>query len=125
MQVEDLKAKVPSEYPYLRAIRDNAKPVDLRVYIGGDKENLGEPAPRHFLSVLCDGPPPLFRDGSGRFELANAIANPRNPLTARVMVNRIWQYHFGHGIVRTPGNSANSANGRLIPSCSIFSQADS
>jgi len=103
-RVEELKAKIPPEYPYLRVIRDKAKPVDLRVYIGGDKENLGELAPRHFLSVLCDGTPPLFHNGSGRMELANAIADARNPLTARVMVNRIWEHHFGYGIVRTPGN---------------------
>ena len=99
-----LKSQMPPEYPYLRAIRDKAKTENLRVYIAGDKENLGEEAPRHFLSILCDSEPALFKKGSGRLELAEAIASPKNPLTARVMANRIWQHHFGHGIVRTPGN---------------------
>jgi hypothetical protein len=53
---------------------------------------------------LSDGGPVPFRNGNGRLELAEAIASPRNPLTARVMVNRIWQHHFGSGIVRTPSN---------------------
>jgi hypothetical protein len=48
--------------------------------------------------------PKPFTKGSGRLELAEAIASPQNPLTARVMVNRIWQFHFGQGIVRTPSN---------------------
>jgi hypothetical protein len=54
--------------------------------------------------VLCDGEPPAFTRGSGRLELANAIADARNPLTARVAVNRLWQHHFGQGLVRSPGN---------------------
>jgi hypothetical protein len=55
------------------------------------------------LSVLSNEPVP-FTNGSGRLELANAIASRENPLTARVMVNRIWQHHFGKGLVRTPSN---------------------
>jgi hypothetical protein len=54
--------------------------------------------------ILCSGKPVPFSKGSGRLELAEAIASPKNPLTARVMVNRIWQHHFGAGIVRTPSN---------------------
>ena len=103
-RVTTLKAQMPPEYPYLRAIRDTAKPANLHVYIAGDKENPGEEAPRRFLEILCDGEPPPFTNGSGRLELAEAIATPKNPLTARVMVNRIWEGHFGAGIVRTPGN---------------------
>ena len=102
--VAELKAKLPHEYPYLRAIKDKDKPANIHVYIGGDKENPGAEAPRHFLTILSEGEPSLFTKGSGRLELANAIADARNPLTARVMVNRIWEHHFGAGIVRTPGN---------------------
>ena len=54
--------------------------------------------------MLCDGEPAPFQEGSGRRELAEAIASRNNPLTARVMVNRIWQGHFGQGIVRTSSN---------------------
>jgi hypothetical protein len=60
--------------------------------------------PRRFLSVLAKGEPAPFTAGSGRLELAEAIGRPDNPLTARVMVNRIWLHHFGHGLVDTPNN---------------------
>jgi hypothetical protein len=99
-----LKRALPPAYPFAHTIRDAAKPKIERVRIGGARENLGEPVPHHFLSILCDGEPRPFAKGSGRLELAEAIADPRNPLTARVMVNRIWQHHFGAGIVRTPSD---------------------
>jgi hypothetical protein len=95
---------MPSVYPFLQALRDSEKPHNLRVYIRGNPDNLGEEAPREFLTILSKGDPVPFRQGSGRLELAAAIASPQNPLTARVMVNRIWQHHFGAGIVRTPSN---------------------
>ena len=56
-------------------------------------------------------------------ELAEAIASPANPLTARVIVNRVWQQHFGYGIVRTPSNLARRATGPRIPNCSTISPA--
>jgi hypothetical protein len=56
------------------------------------------------LRILAGDNPPPFKQGSGRLELAKAIASPKNPLTARVLVNRVWQYHFGRGIVGTPSN---------------------
>jgi hypothetical protein len=58
--------------------------------------------PRRFLEMLSNGHPEPFKDGSGRLELAQAIANKANPLTARVIVNRIWMHHFGQAFVRTP-----------------------
>src|SRR5207237_3303692 len=61
----------------------------------------------HAPSILCDGAPKHLASGGGRLELAAAIADPANPLTARVMVNRIWQHHFGRGIVETPSNFGN------------------
>ena len=103
-ELKELKAALPPRYPFAHAIKDSAAPKNLRVQKGGQPENLGEEAPRAFLSVLCDGVPAPFHEGSGRRELAEAIANPKNPLTARVMVNRIWQGHFGQGIVRTSSN---------------------
>jgi uncharacterized protein DUF1553 len=102
--LDKFKYELPPPYPYLHTIRDNEKPANARVHIRGSADNLSDEVPRHFLSILCDGPPPEFHQGSGRMELAAAIANPGNPLTARVMVNRIWQHHFGWGIVRTPSN---------------------
>ena len=61
-------------------------------------------APRRFLAVLSPPERPLFRDGSGRLELAKSIASEDNPLTARVMANRIWQGHFGEPLVATPND---------------------
>lgn len=99
-----LKAAMPEHYPFLHTIADVQTPVDLKLHLRGDPYNLGDAIPRQFLAILSDPQPTPFRHGSGRLELAEAIANPRNPLTARVMVNRVWQHHFGQGIVRTPSN---------------------
>jgi len=103
-RLEELKRSLPEKYPFLRTIKDVAKPANLKIYIRGNKENQGDEAPRSFLSALCPGDPVPFTRGSGRVELAEAIANPQNPLTARVMVNRIWQDHFGVGLVTTASN---------------------
>jgi mono/diheme cytochrome c family protein len=98
------KNALPPQYPFLHTIKDSAKPANIRVHIRGNSENLGEEAPRRFLAILCDGEQRPFSKGSGRLELAEAMANPKNPLTARVMANRIWQHHFGTGLVRTASN---------------------
>jgi hypothetical protein len=80
------------------------KPANLAVHIRGNPKTLGEEAPRGFLTILSGAKATPFEHGSGRLELARAIASKDNPLTARVMVNRIWQHHFGKGLVRTPSN---------------------
>jgi hypothetical protein len=103
-ELAQLKKNLPRQYPFLHAIRDSAQPANARVAIRGDAENLGEEAPRRFLSILCNGKPELFSKGSGRLQFAEAIASPDNPLTARVVVNRIWDWHFGRGIVGGPSN---------------------
>lgn len=103
-RAKQLKDSLPEKYPFLQTITDVEKPVKQRLYIRGDRENPGPEVPPRFLSILCEGEPKPFTRGSGRLELAEAIANEKNPLTARVMVNRIWQIHFGQGIVRTPSN---------------------
>jgi cytochrome c553 len=99
----DKKKTASPTYPVVHALKEAAKPVTMKVHIRGNPETLGDEASRHFLSILGgEGKP--FTKGSGRLELAEAIADPNNPLTARVMVNRIWQHHFGKGLVRTPSN---------------------
>ncbi|MBI1790752.1 MAG: PSD1 domain-containing protein [Acidobacteria bacterium] len=101
-ELEALRKALPEQYPFLHALKESDKPRNARIAIRGDANNLGEEAPRRFLSVLTNGDP--FRNGSGRLELAEAIASPANPLTARVMANRVWQLHFGEGIARSPSN---------------------
>ena len=78
--------------------------VNPRVFKRGNPGNPGEEVSRRFLTVLSGGKPEPFKNGSGRLELARAIASKDNPLTARVMVNRVWAGHFGKGLVRTPGD---------------------
>ncbi|MCE9533526.1 MAG: PSD1 and planctomycete cytochrome C domain-containing protein, partial [Planctomycetes bacterium] len=98
-----LAAKVPPELPMAHGVVE-AKAADMKVYLRGNPYKLGEVAPRRFLRIVAGDTPPLFKQGSGRLELAEAIADPKNPLTARVIVNRIWQQHFGRGIVATASN---------------------
>ena len=80
---------------------------DLPVFVRGDHTNKrDEVVPRGFMTVLSEAvdPPTIPTDGSGRRELAEWITDPEHPLTARTMVNRIWAWHFGRGIVATPSN---------------------
>ena len=77
---------------------------DTPVFRSGDPRDPGDIVPRGFLSLLEDLAPDSRPRGSGRGQLARMIADPRNPLTARVMVNRIWHYLFGRGIVPTVDN---------------------
>ena len=107
-ELQILKKAVPPQYPFLHAVKDSDKPRNVRVHIRGDEKNLGDEAPRRFLSVLCDGQPVPFSKGSGRMELAEAIV--KHPLAARVMVNRVWQWHFGQGIVRSVSNFGQLGN---------------
>jgi hypothetical protein len=75
------------------------------VYARGDVSKPGEKVPRGFLSLLTHQPPPAIpADSSGRRELTEWILADSNPLTARVMVNRVWQSLFGQGLVNTPDN---------------------
>ncbi|MCW5969103.1 MAG: PSD1 domain-containing protein [Blastocatellales bacterium] len=80
------------------------KPADARIHRKGDLKNLGDVAPRGFLRILGGARLPANHKGSGRLELAGWIADAKNPLTARVIVNRIWLHHFGKGLVPTPND---------------------
>ena len=87
---------------------EDGKPQDLNVFIRGNVERKGKLSPRRFIRVLENEHTVAFTNGSGRMELAAAIASPENPLTARVMVNRIWGMLFGKPIVETPSNFGHS-----------------
>ncbi|MDQ6665440.1 MAG: PSD1 and planctomycete cytochrome C domain-containing protein [Acidobacteriota bacterium] len=90
--------------PRAMAMEDVPHPEPAHVFVRGNPNNLGIETPAHFLSCLSSGDPAIFRDGSGRLELAKSITSKDNPLTARVIVNRVWLHHFGAGIVRTPSD---------------------
>jgi hypothetical protein len=98
------KKDLPERYPFLQIIEDKPKLTQQHLWIRGDKNNPGELTPPHFVSILSPGEPARFTHGSGRLDLAEAITDPANPLTPRVIVNRLWQHHFGQGLVRTPSN---------------------
>jgi len=83
-------------------LEDTVHGHDSPLFIRGEAGNKGELVPRRFLQILSAPNRPVFTNGSGRLELALGIASPNNPLTARVMINRIWQYHFGEGFLPTP-----------------------
>ncbi|WP_397569326.1 PSD1 and planctomycete cytochrome C domain-containing protein [Schlesneria sp. T3-172] len=79
-------------------------PHNVRIQVRGEPDQPGAEVPRGFLKVLGGESLPPGTSGSGRWELAQWLTRPDNPLTARVMVNRIWQYHFGRGLVKTPND---------------------
>ena len=97
--VAKVKATHPGRPDCAMALYDAEKPFDPYVFERGKPENKGEPVPRQYLAILAKDERKPFDEGSGRLELAQAIASRDNPLTARVMVNRIWMYHFGKPLV--------------------------
>jgi Protein of unknown function (DUF1553)/Protein of unknown function (DUF1549)/Planctomycete cytochrome C len=101
--------KAPSDFPKLpdgQAVYavGEGTPHNSHIHKRGDPKTLGPEAPRRFLQILGGQIVPADGKGSGRLQLAEWLSSPKNPLTARVMVNRIWQHHFGEGLVRTPNN---------------------
>lgn len=113
-RIASLKKELPEKANEAIGIREGGyqnsrhkEIADMPVYLRGNPYSLGKLASRRLPEIFVEGKQPSIgevTDQSGRLELANWIASPENPLTARVMVNRIWQYHFGRGLVRTPSN---------------------
>ena len=106
-----LKKRLAEPPPVAHGLQEGGTPEskyvgfnDARIQIRGRYDRLGDVVPRRFPGVLVTDEHKPITSGSGRVDLANWIASPKNPLTARVMANRIWQHHFGEGIVRTPNN---------------------
>jgi hypothetical protein len=101
-RIGELMLTHPGSPARAMVVADAEKPKDSPVFIRGEQQSKGEIVPRRFLEIVAGKDRQAFKNGSGRLELAEAIANKDNPLTARVMVNRIWMHHFGQGFVRTP-----------------------
>jgi hypothetical protein len=102
-ELERRKAASPPQFPTAHCLVDSGS-EDMHIAIRGDLRRKGERAPRRFLQILAGEGAPPFDQGSGRRQLAKAVVDPGNPLTARVMVNRIWLQHFGGALVESPSN---------------------
>jgi len=99
---EQIERRIPESI--FGMIGSDEEPHDVQVHIRGNHKNLGEVAPRRFLQVIAGDKQPPVIEGSGRLQLAEWMVHRENPLTPRVMVNRIWKHHFGQGIVRSVDN---------------------
>jgi mono/diheme cytochrome c family protein len=101
--VDSLKVTSPGAPPRAMIVRDGPinEPV---IFVRGNPGRRGKNVPRQFLEIASGAERRPFPRGSGRLDLAEAIVDPHNPLTSRVIVNRIWQHHFGTGIVASPSD---------------------
>jgi hypothetical protein len=101
--ISKLAATHPGAPPRAHILKDKVRLVEPYIYRRGARGNRGPGVPRQFLEHLSKQRKPFSR-GSGRRELAEAIVAPDNPLTSRVLVNRVWAHHFGKGLVQTPSD---------------------
>ena len=102
--VEKWRAEGAGAPPRANVLVDAATPYEPCVFVRGNPNSRGAAVRRRFLSLFAGPNAPPFKHGSGRLELASAIADRHNPLTARVLVNRVWLHHFGKGLVGTPSD---------------------
>lgn len=103
-QLDAITVKHPDAAARAMVVTDSEVLCDPVIFQRGDPTMRGTPVPRQFLKVLSPDQRTPFTRGSGRLELAGAIASPDNPLTARVWVNRVWMHHFGQPLVETPSD---------------------
>ncbi len=109
-QIEKIK-KEAEVVPFCHALQEGGCPGsmyegihDAKIHVRGRYDRQTTEVPRRFPRLFAGDNQPPITQGSGRLQLAEWITRPDHPLTARVMVNRLWQHHFGEGIVRTPNN---------------------
>lgn len=102
-EITDLKKSKP-DLPKVMSVFEGS-PTNLKVHIRGSYLTLGDECPRRFPAIVSQpGQSPIPAGSSGRLELANWLTDPKNPLTARVFVNRIWRWRFGRGLVGSVDN---------------------
>jgi hypothetical protein len=103
--VEEASLYVLADGPHKTKLEYKAGAAqDVAMQVRGNPTNAGPVVPRRFLAVLSPDPPRPFQRGSGRRELADALVTDGGPLAARVIVNRVWKWHFGAGLVETPSD---------------------
>jgi mono/diheme cytochrome c family protein len=100
--IDAFKKAMPPRPPAVFGLGEAEQPSDLKVFLRGNPYSFGVNAPRALPSLLNNGEPKPFTTGSGRLELADEIV--KHPIASRVIVNRLWRWHFGRGIVDTPSN---------------------
>ena len=121
---DELEGEHPGAPNRAMVLLDNASPHNPRIFRRGNPGMKGDAVPRRFIAALSHGERKPFVEGSGRLEMAEAIADPGNPLTARVMVNRVWQRLFGSGLVITPSDFGVRAEPPSHPKMLDFLAAD-
>lgn len=103
-QLDAIAVKHPDAAPRAMVVHDAEVLCDPVIFQRGDPSARGNPVPRRFLEILDTPERPAFPRSGGRLDLARAIASPKNPLTARVWVNRVWMHHFGEPLVENPSD---------------------
>jgi len=103
-KIDQFKANSLEAPPRAMVLTDAKTIEPQHVFMRGNPGNVGDEVKPHFLTCISEEKPAVFSHGSGRLEFAKSIASKDNPLTARVMVNRVWLHHFGFGLVRTPSD---------------------
>ena len=121
---DELEGEHPGAPNRAMVLLDNASPHNPRIFRRGNPGMKGDAVPRRFIAALSQGERKPFVGGSGRLEMAEAIADPGNPLTARVMANRVWQRLFGSGLVITPSDFGVRAEPPSHPALLDFLAAD-
>ena len=100
--IEELHLNSPGSPPRAMVLGEDPSPAAFHVLRRGNPLDRGEAVEARFLSALSTTPAPAFPEGRRRLGLARAVASRDNPLTRRVIVNWVWEHHFGQGLVRTP-----------------------
>ena len=102
--LDKARAEAPVELAQMLSLQDATQIIEPRVFKRGNPGTPAHTVQRRYLTFFKQLSSKPFTQGSGRLELAQAIISPQNPLTTRVIVNRVWQHHFGRGIVSTPSD---------------------
>ena len=110
LEIDRLSAQNPNAPPRAMVVQDSEIIREPKIFVRGNASQHGRPVPRQFVSVLSTDERQPFGEGSGRLDLARAITSLTNPLTARVIVNRVWMFHFGEPLVATPSDFGRRGN---------------
>jgi hypothetical protein len=104
VELDRMTAEASEAWPRAMVLHDAPESYEPRIFVRGNPAQPGERVPRQFLRILSGAGRRPFAHGSGRLDLAGAIIDPENPLTSRVIVNRVWMHHFGEPMVATPSD---------------------